>query len=100
MRNKMQKNKSIFWWVFLVTVILSQSVVFANENKDIANQEVVSYFTTFYGKQNGLESKNFNKKHIHILQDVRKAFPLMRSLGDDETYVLLENDLPDIFNEK
>ena len=60
MRNKMQKNKSIFWWVFLVIVILLQSVVFANENKDIANQEVVSYFTTFYGKQNGLESKNFN----------------------------------------
>ncbi|MBE6138320.1 MAG: UDP-N-acetylmuramoyl-tripeptide--D-alanyl-D-alanine ligase [Firmicutes bacterium] len=47
----------------------------------------------------GLESKKYNKKHIHILQDVRKAFPLMRSLGDDETYVLLENDLPDIFNE-
>lgn len=60
MRNKMQKNKSIFWWIFLVTVILLQSVLLANEKQEIANQEVVSYFTTFYGKQNGLESKNFN----------------------------------------
>ena len=48
----------------------------------------------------GLVSKNYNKKQIHILQDVRKAFPLIRSLGEEETYVLLENDLPDIFNEE
>ena len=40
------------------------------------------------------------KKKIHILNDVKKAFPLMQQLSDGETYVLLENDLPDIFNEK
>ncbi|MBE6152239.1 MAG: UDP-N-acetylmuramoyl-tripeptide--D-alanyl-D-alanine ligase [Firmicutes bacterium] len=48
----------------------------------------------------GLVSKDYNKKQIHILQDVRKAFPLIRSLGEEETYVLLEHDLPDIFNEE
>ena len=47
----------------------------------------------------GLINKKYNKKNIHILQDVKKAFPLMRSLREGETYVLLENDLPDIFNE-
>lgn len=47
----------------------------------------------------GLKSKNYNDKKIHILNDVKEAFPLMRKLSDKVTYVLLENDLPDIFNE-
>ena len=47
----------------------------------------------------GLMIQKYNKKKIHILQDVKMAFSLMRSLKDGETYVLLENDLPDIFNE-
>lgn len=48
----------------------------------------------------GLIDKKYDKKHIHVLQDVKKAFPLMHSLSENETYVLLENDLPDIFNEE
>ena len=45
-----------------------------------------------------LDDNNF--KNVHILNDVKEAFPLMNKLKDKETYVLLENDLPDIFNEK
>lgn len=48
----------------------------------------------------GLMEKKYDYKKIHILNDVKKAFPLMQELSDKETYVLLENDLPDIFNEK
>ena len=48
----------------------------------------------------GIISKKFDKKHIYVINDVKEAFPMMRSLADKETYVLLENDLPDIFNEK
>ena len=48
----------------------------------------------------GLMNKKYNKKHIHIINDVKVAFKLMQELKDKETYVLLENDLPDIFNEK
>jgi len=48
----------------------------------------------------GLMNKKFNEKNIHIINDVKLAFPLMQQLRDNETYVLLENDLPDIFNEK
>ena len=48
----------------------------------------------------GLIEKNYNKENIHILNDVKKAFPLMQSLAEKDTFVLLENDLPDIFNEK
>lgn len=48
----------------------------------------------------GLMGKKYDEKKIHILNDVKMAFPLMQKLSDKETYVLLENDLPDIFNEK
>ena len=47
----------------------------------------------------GLKEKKFNVNKIHILNDVKKAFPLMQQLSDGQTYVLIENDLPDIFNE-
>lgn len=47
----------------------------------------------------GLKKEKYNDEKIHILNDVKLAFPLMRKLSDNNTYVLLENDLPDIFNE-
>ena len=48
----------------------------------------------------GLIAKKFKQEKIHIINDVKEAFVLMNELKDKETYVLLENDLPDIFNEK
>ncbi len=48
----------------------------------------------------GIISKKFKKEKIHIINDVKEAFPMMNKLADKETYALLENDLPDIFNEK
>lgn len=48
----------------------------------------------------GLMKGKFPKEHIYILNDVMEAFPLMMKLKDKETYALLENDLPDSFNEK
>ena len=47
----------------------------------------------------GLLDNNFDKKKIFVLNDVRDAFPLMNRLATKDTYVLLENDLPDLFNE-
>lgn len=49
-----------------------------------------------------LIEKKYDKKKIFILNDVREAFPLMNKLSireEKSTYVLLENDLPDLFNE-
>lgn len=46
--------------------------------------------------QEGLKEKNFDK--VHILEDVKDAFSLIHKIKDKETYVLLENDLPDLFN--
>ncbi|MCM1371050.1 MAG: UDP-N-acetylmuramoyl-tripeptide--D-alanyl-D-alanine ligase [Clostridium sp.] len=48
----------------------------------------------------GLVEEKYDTKKIHVLNDVKKAFPLIQSLAEVNTYVLLENDLPDIFNEK
>ena len=47
----------------------------------------------------GLIEKKYSKNKIHVLDDVKLAFPLFNRLAEKETYVLLENDLPDIFNE-
>ena len=47
----------------------------------------------------GLKKEKYSDKKIHVLNDVKKAFPLMKKLSEGNTYVLLENDLPDIFNE-
>ena len=47
----------------------------------------------------GLKKAKYSDKNIYVLNDVKEAFPLMQKLSDKETYVLLENDLPDIFNE-
>ena len=46
--------------------------------------------------QEGLREKKFDK--VHILEDVKDAFSLIHKIKDKETYVLLENDLPDLFN--
>lgn len=47
----------------------------------------------------GLINSKYDNKKIFILNDVREAFPLMNKLASGDTYVLLENDLPDLFNE-
>lgn len=47
----------------------------------------------------GLIEKKFDTRKIFILDDIREAFPLMNRLAKGNTYVLLENDLPDMFNE-
>ena len=44
----------------------------------------------------GLIEKKYPKNKIHILDDVKLAFPLFNRLAEKETYVLLENDLPDM----
>ena len=48
----------------------------------------------------GLRKKNYNEKNIYIINDVKEAFKIINKVGKKNMYVLLENDLPDIFNEK
>ena len=47
----------------------------------------------------GLINKGYNKDNIYVISDVVEAFTIMRRIDNGNTYVLLENDLPDLFNE-
>lgn len=48
----------------------------------------------------GLKEVKFNEKNIHVVNSTKEAFSLVRSLTDGkEAYCLIENDLPDIYNE-
>lgn len=46
----------------------------------------------------GLMEKGYSKEKIEVIDDVSLAFNIIRTM-DANTYVLLENDLPDLFNE-
>ena len=48
----------------------------------------------------GLKEVKYNDKDIYVVKSTKEAFSLVRSLaGNKESYVLIENDLPDIYNE-
>ncbi len=66
--------------------------------------EVCDYVILIGKKQtksiyDALIDRKYDSKKIFILNDVRDAFPLMKKLSTANTYVLLENDLPDLFSE-
>ncbi|MGM9834181.1 MAG: UDP-N-acetylmuramoyl-tripeptide--D-alanyl-D-alanine ligase [Bacilli bacterium] len=48
----------------------------------------------------GLKKKKFKDDKIYVLNNIMNAFDLIHALKDKETYILLQSDLPDIFNEK
>lgn len=47
----------------------------------------------------GLQEEKFDETKITIINDVLKAFEIIDKHKNEETYALLENDLPDTFNE-
>ncbi len=48
----------------------------------------------------GLNEVKYNDKNIYVVKSTKEAFSLVKSLvGNKEAYVLIENDLPDIYNE-
>ena len=51
--------------------------------------------------QDGLEEIKFNQNRIHVVKNLDEALGIVRDkYKDKKVYVLLENDLPDAFNEK
>lgn len=46
-----------------------------------------------------LKDSNFNDKNLYVIDNVKEAFNIINKVCDDDAYILLENDLPDIFNE-
>ncbi len=50
--------------------------------------------------KDGLEEVKFNDKNIYVVNSTNEAFSLVRSLTNGkQAYCLIENDLPDIYNE-
>lgn len=47
--------------------------------------------------QKGLKHKNYDENHIYIIEDIKLAFALVNQIKTKETYVLLKNDLADIY---
>lgn len=50
--------------------------------------------------KDGLKEVHFNDKNIYVVKSTKEAFNLVKSLSNGkESYCLIENDLPDIYNE-
>ena len=50
--------------------------------------------------KDGLKEVNYKDKNIYVVKSTKEAFALVKSLTNGkEAYVLIENDLPDIYNE-
>ena len=47
----------------------------------------------------GLQDANYSDKKIYVINDVKEAFVKLKTMSSEDTYILLENDLPDLFNE-
>ena len=46
------------------------------------------------------KKKNLEEmENLYVIDDVKEAFNIINKVCDDDAYILLENDLPDIFNE-
>ncbi len=50
--------------------------------------------------QDALDKCNFDKNKIFIINDVKEAFTISRNIEGKNKYLLLENDLPDLYNER
>ena len=95
-----------------VKIIVTPGMIELGEKQYEANFKFGQYisevadYTILVGEQqtkpiyDGLIKKGYDKKKIFVLNDVVEAFPLMNRLAGKKTYVLLENDLPDLFNER
>lgn len=88
-------------------IIVTPGMIELGDEQYSANKEVGEYMASICDEiilvgleqtvpiQDGLNEKGY--KNIHIVDSVNDAFDLILELKDENTYVLLENDLPDIF---
>jgi len=92
-------------------VIVTPGMIELGKNQKELNYEFgvhiskVCDYVILVGKQQtqdiyrGLIDSGYNNKKIYVINDVKEAFVKINTLATNETYILLENDLPDLFNE-
>lgn len=90
-------------------IVISSGMIELGEKSYELNKELGSYMSDkvdmaiLLGKDltkpiyDGLIEKKFNKKNIHILNNINEAIELIKNESSD-TYVLIQSDLPDIFS--
>ena len=100
---KMQNGKKIVMTPGMIELGVKQY----EENHKFGKKmsEVADYVILVGPKQtraifDGLMVSEYDVDKIFVVQDIKEAFKKLNEIKDDETYVLIENDLPDIFNEK
>ena len=74
--------------------------IFGTQIADICDEVILVGEKQTKAILEGLKEKKYKEEKIHIINDVKEAFIIIDSIKEKNTYVLLENDLPDIFNER
>ena len=74
-----------------------ENTIFGENIADVCDEVILIGDKQTKAIQKGLKNKKYDEKHIYILEDVIDAFDLIKKLKGKDTYVLLENDLPDVF---
>ena len=74
-----------------------ENTIFGENIADVCDEVILIGDKQTKSIQKGLKNKKYDEKHIYILEDVIDAFDLIKKLKAKDTYVLLENDLPDVF---
>ena len=91
-------------------IVISSGMIELGSEQDKLNQELGEYMSKkvdiaiLLGKEqtkmiyDGLINKKFKKENIYDLNNINEAFDLVRKISDKNTYVLVQSDLPDIFD--
>ena len=92
-------------------VVTSGIIELGNKNFEI-NNELGKYMATIVDKAiligekqtkpiyKGLIEKGFKKDNILVFNNIAEVFKYLRNLNELDAYILLQSDLPDIFNER
>ncbi len=92
-------------------IIVTPGMIDLGEEENFYNKEFGKHmkdnvdFVILVGKKqteaifSGLEEVNFDKKNISVVPNLNEAFLKISEINEKNKFVLLENDLPDIFNE-
>ena len=96
-----------------IKVVVTPGMIELGEEQDTLNKEFgehigkVADLVILVGEKqtkpiyNGLIESGYNPKKIKVINNVKDAFKIIDDKNfEKEAYILLENDLPDIFNEK
>ena len=91
-------------------IVISSGMIELGSEQDKLNKELGEYMSKktdiaiLLGKEqtkpiyDGLISKKFNKDNIYVLDNINEAFDLVKKISGNDTYVLVQSDLPDIFD--